>query len=709
MGMNPHLFASPRMAAQMTRSIAGQLADLDPANAATYWANAENYARTLDALADEFGALGGKLKNSRIITQHGVFDYLARDMGLDVVAVIQADDTQAPSASDMMKLIKAIRSQHVGAIFTEPQYPDKVAPPLSRKPGSPRQSWTPSPRGRPSHRWTITKKPCAPTCTRWRAPLEPTNAVVFRDVSVRRSGLAILEHVNATVPQGSCTVIVGPNGAGKTTLILALIGEMRHDGDIDVMTGRSGKPLRLGYVPQRISIDRGMPLTVVEFLVMGIQKRPLWLGIRPSLKAHSLELLSMVKAEHLASRRLGDLSGGEMQRVLLALALQQELEPLVLDEPSAGVDFSREHLFCELLDELRAAMGFTQLMVSHDLGMVFHHATHVICLKRHVFAEGSRTTSADARKPHGPVRYAHGPHQSPCPHRGPAKGFFLRSRAYRLVSCSLRVPPSDRVHAAGTRRPDPARADGGDHGRAGRQLPHGLLFRRHQPFSLRGRGARPDLFHQPACRHAGFRHPRRARHHGRTAEQCPLLGYDLSAYPSAVMAFTSLVSRDNAVARDLQQFLYGDILTITETDIRWLIGLFFALAAFQIWGYNRLLYIGLNSVVAKAHRINVFFWQYLFAGLLALVVMFSVWAVGVLLVTALLIVPAATARNLARTAGGMFWWSLLVSVTSAVAGLVLSAQEWAGTATGATVVLVSCGWFLLSAVLAAIRGEGRRQ
>lgn len=117
----------------------------------------------------------------------------------------------------------------------------------------------------------------------------------------------------------------------------------------------------------------------------------------------------------------------------------------------------------------------------------------------------------------------------------------------------------------------------------------------------------------------------------------------IGVFFSAVMAFgLAVVSRDNAVARDLQQFLYGDILTITETDIRWLIGLFFALAAFQIWGYNRLLYIGLNSVVAKAHRINVFFWQYLFAGLLALVVMFSVWAVGVLLVTALLIVPAAT-------------------------------------------------------------------
>lgn len=219
--------------------------------------------------------------------------------------------------------------------------------------------------------------------------MEATNAVVFRDVSVTRSGLPILEHVNASVPRGSCTVIVGPNGAGKTTLLLSLIEEMHHSGSIEIGIGPAGKSLRLGYVPQRISIDRGMPLTVMEFLVMGIQKRPLWLGIRPSLRQHSLELLEMVKAEHLASRRLGNLSGGEMQRVLLALALQQEPELLVLDEPSAGVDFQGEHLFCELLDELRLSQGFTQLMVSHDLGMVFHHATHVICLKRRVVAEGT--------------------------------------------------------------------------------------------------------------------------------------------------------------------------------------------------------------------------------------------------------------------------------------------------------------------------------
>jgi zinc transport system ATP-binding protein len=211
-------------------------------------------------------------------------------------------------------------------------------------------------------------------------------AVRFEEVTVERGGISIVDRVTATVPKGSCTTIIGPNGAGKTTLLLALLGEIRYQGRIHI-SGNGHGP-RIGYVPQRLTFDRGMPLTVSEFLAMGFQKKPLWFGIRPDLQHLSMEVLTQVKAEYLAGRQIGALSGGELQRVLLALALRQEPDLLVLDEPSAGVDFHGELIFCELLDNLRRTKGFTQLMVSHDLATVTHHATHVICLNHKVAAEG---------------------------------------------------------------------------------------------------------------------------------------------------------------------------------------------------------------------------------------------------------------------------------------------------------------------------------
>jgi zinc transport system permease protein len=163
---------------------------------------------------------------------------------------------------------------------------------------------------------------------------------------------------------------------------------------------------------------------------------------------------------------------------------------------------------------------------------------------------------------------------------------------------------------------------------------------------------------------------------------------------AAVMAFgLAVVSRERGVAREMQRFLYGDVLTLGRGELACLAVLFLAVMTFQAWGYNRLLYIGLCPEVAGAHGVRVGLYQYVFAGLLALVVMLSVRAVGVLLVTALLIVPAAAARCLARSAAAMFWWALLIGLTSGVAGLVISAQDWAGTATGPTVVLCGFAWF----------------
>ena len=175
----------------------------------------------------------------------------------------------------------------------------------------------------------------------------------------------------------------------------------------------------------------------------------------------------------------------------------------------------------------------------------------------------------------------------------------------------------------------------------------------------------------------------------------------IGVFFSGIMAIgLALVSREKALARDLQRFLYGDVLTITKEEILLLMVLTAILFVFQFFAYNRMLYIGLNPMLANVHRVRVKFYQYAYAGLLSLVVVSAVNAVGVLLVTAMLMIPAATARNLAKTAGSMFWWSLLLSLLSAVSGLYISTQEWARTATGATVVLVAFIFFMVSGVVA---------
>ena len=178
----------------------------------------------------------------------------------------------------------------------------------------------------------------------------------------------------------------------------------------------------------------------------------------------------------------------------------------------------------------------------------------------------------------------------------------------------------------------------------------------------------------------------------------------IGVFFAAVIAFgLAVVSRERHIARNVQMFLYGDILTIGPVEILCEAGLFVALMTFQALGYNRMLYVGLNPVLASAHRVRTRAYQYIYAALLSLVVIFSVWAVGVFLVTAMLIVPAATARNLARSAGGMFWWALLAAMTSAVAGLIISAQKWANTATGATIILCASIWFAASLVPTAMK------
>ena len=220
------------------------------------------------------------------------------------------------------------------------------------------------------------------------APKE--HALEIRNLSVALGGIPILTGVSADISCGEVTAIIGPNGAGKTTLLSAILGLVPYQGEIrfcPCLEHGGGKP-RVNYVPQQLDFDRGAPVTVLEFLCLSTQRRPLWFGPRKRARTEALHNLERVNAAHLAARPLGRLSGGEFQRVMLALALAPKPDILLLDEPVSGVDAGGEELFCELLDKLRQEAGFTLVLISHDLQIVTRHADHVICLNKTVQCEG---------------------------------------------------------------------------------------------------------------------------------------------------------------------------------------------------------------------------------------------------------------------------------------------------------------------------------
>ena len=175
-------------------------------------------------------------------------------------------------------------------------------------------------------------------------------------------------------------------------------------------------------------------------------------------------------------------------------------------------------------------------------------------------------------------------------------------------------------------------------------------------------------------------------------------------FSTAVAFGLVIVGRDLHVANSVGKFLFGDI-TFMRNLVGWLFALCAAVMVFQAIGYNRLLYVGLNAALASAHRVRVRAYQYVYAVLLALVAIVSVRTVGILLVTAMLIVPTAAARNLARSAGGMFWWALAIALVSSVSGLILSFEIHAPA--GATIVLVAAALFVLSVAIRLPKLPGR--
>ena len=209
-------------------------------------------------------------------------------------------------------------------------------------------------------------------------------------VSVRRGGQVLLQDVSMHIHCGQLTVLIGQNGAGKTTLIKALLGQIPHTGIIRHVDGRGLDipHLRTGYVPQHLDFDREIPLTVRDFMAASFSRRPVWTGIGKRTRAAVDSALAAVEIPDLGDRPLGKCSGGELQRVLLALALNPAPDLLVLDEPVSGIDRNGMRMFLETLLHLRQTRHMAILLVSHDLHFVQEYADHVVLLEKSVLAQG---------------------------------------------------------------------------------------------------------------------------------------------------------------------------------------------------------------------------------------------------------------------------------------------------------------------------------
>jgi len=212
----------------------------------------------------------------------------------------------------------------------------------------------------------------------------------IENFGVTIGSLEILRNINLHIHCGELTAIVGPNGAGKTTFIKALLGQVPHTGNLTFMKsdGSGNKPPVMGYVPQKITLDPTSPTSVADLFLASKYSSPVWLMKPKKAIADIRERLKKVNADHLMDRPLGKLSGGELQRVLLALALDPVPEILLLDEPVSGIDQNGLMLFYENVSALKESYDLTIILVSHDFDMVRKYADRVVLLNRTVIASG---------------------------------------------------------------------------------------------------------------------------------------------------------------------------------------------------------------------------------------------------------------------------------------------------------------------------------
>jgi zinc transport system ATP-binding protein len=200
-------------------------------------------------------------------------------------------------------------------------------------------------------------------------------------LSVTFDGTRVLNDLTFSVNPGEALAVIGPNGAGKTVLFRALLGLVPADG---VIRWRPGTKVR--YVPQRFSVERSTPVTALEFFLLNSPR--FWRPTSSYLRQVESEITRMGLDANILRKRLGELSGGQTQRLLIAWALIQQPDVLLLDEPTAGVDASFEETVYALIHRVQTESNKTVLLISHDLSVVYKYAQNVLCLNQTIVCQG---------------------------------------------------------------------------------------------------------------------------------------------------------------------------------------------------------------------------------------------------------------------------------------------------------------------------------
>jgi zinc transport system ATP-binding protein len=241
-------------------------------------------------------------------------------------------------------------------------------------------------------------------------------AIEARGVAVNIGGSPILRGVDLLVPAGQLVALIGPNGSGKTTLLRALLGLQPITGGTIKLLGKSNlrdASDRIGYVPQRLALEKSFILSVREFLCLRLQRTRHWFWTsRRRLDAIMEHALDEIGVRPLLDRPLAGLSGGQLQRVLIAFSLLTRPDLLLLDEPTAGVDTPGEQTFYELISAIHKRRNLTVVLVSHDLSMVFRHASWVYALNGVICCEGPPEHVMNAES----LKEAYGIHVAPYHH-----------------------------------------------------------------------------------------------------------------------------------------------------------------------------------------------------------------------------------------------------------------------------------------------------